>query len=179
MDQDAYSEFHAFVEARSPELIRRAYVLVGGDYAAAQDLVQASLAKVAMRWANVDEPIAYVRTVMYRQQISWWRRGWDRMETPSAAVPDRSDPDAAGPTELKLIVRAALRRLTPRQRAVLFLRYFEDLPETEVAATLGCSVGNVRSTTHRALAKLREVAPELAEFAPPPQTRHPFTEALT
>jgi RNA polymerase sigma factor (sigma-70 family) len=132
-----------------------------------------------MRWGSVDEPIAYVRTVMYRQQISWWRRGWSRMETPSAAVPDHTDRDAAGATELKLTVRAALFRLTPRQRAVLFLRYFEDLPEAEVAATLGCSVGNVRSTAHRALAKLRETAPELAEFAPPTQTRHPFTEALT
>ncbi len=178
MDQHEEAEFHAFVSARSAELIRRAYVLVGGDYAAAQDLVQASLAKVALRWGSLDEPIAYVRTVMYRQQISWWR-SWGRMETPSAAVPDRVGPDAAGATDLKLSVRAALRRLTPRQRAVLFLRYFEDLSETDAAATLGCSVGNVRSITHRALAKLREVAPELAEFASPAGTQHPFKEALT
>jgi RNA polymerase sigma-70 factor (sigma-E family) len=176
MDQEAESDFREFVNARSPELIRRAFILVGGDYAAAQDLVQTALAKVAQRWGHIDEPIAYVRTVMYRQQATWWRLGRNRFETPSAVVPDRTGPDASSATELKLTVRAALFRLTPRQRAVLFLRFFEDLPEAEVAMTLGCSVGTVRSTSHRALAKLREVAPELAEFRSQTAT---LREALT
>ncbi len=70
-------------------------------------------------------------------------------------------PDASGAAEVRLVVRTALSRLTARQRTVLVLRYFEDLPEAEVARLLGCSVGTVRSTTHRSLARLRTLAPEL------------------
>jgi DNA-directed RNA polymerase specialized sigma24 family protein len=121
VDKASEAEFREFVAGRSLELMRRAFVLVGGDYEAAEDLVQVVLAKVASRWADIDEPIAYVRTIMYRQQISWWRRGWSRMETPSADLPDCPTTDAAHATDVKLTVRAALFRLTPRQRAVLFL----------------------------------------------------------
>lgn len=70
--------------------------------------------------------------------------------------------DAAAAAELRLVMRQALSRLTARQRTVLVLRYFEDLPEADVARLLGCSVGTVRSTTHRSLARLRVLAPELA-----------------
>jgi RNA polymerase sigma-70 factor (sigma-E family) len=183
VDQVAETEFRDFVTACSPELMRRAFVLVGGDYEAARDLVQAALAKALSRWDSIDQPIAYVRTIMYRQQINWWRRGWGRMELPSAEVPERAGDDTTYSTELKLTVRAALYRLTPRQRAVLFLRYFEDLSEAEAANILGCSVGNIRSTSHRALARLREIAPELAEFSPSARITSPAQrspkEALT
>ncbi len=164
MDRVDDDRFRDFVAQRSPELIRRAHLLVGGDSHAAKDLLQAALIKLATRWQQVDDPAAYVRVVMYRQQISWWRRGWSRFEVATAAVPERRSADSTHSTDLRLTVRVALRRLTPKQRAVLFLRYFEDLPETEVADILGCSVGTVRSTNHRALARLRAIAPELAEL---------------
>lgn len=164
MDRVDEDRFRDFVAQRSPELIRRAHVLVGGDSHAAKDLLQAALIKLAARWQQVDDPAAYVRVVMYRQQISWWRRGWSRFEVATDSVPERRGSDPAHSADLRLSVRVALRRLTPRQRAVLFLRYFEDLPEADIAEILGCSVGTVRSTNHRALARLRTIAPELAEL---------------
>ena len=164
VDKADEETFREFVAVPSPELMRRAFVLVGGDHDAAKDLLQASLIKLASRWTSVDDPAAYLRTVMYRQQISWWRHGWSRFEVTSGAVPDRVGGDGTHVTDLRLSVRAAMRRLTPKQRAVLFLRYFEDLPEADVASVLRCSVGTVRSTNHRALARLRAIAPERAEL---------------
>lgn len=157
-------DFRAFVNARSGDLMRRAFVLTGGDQHAAEDLVQTALAKAADHWSQLDHPLAFVRTVMYRQQISWHRLGWSKHESAAETLPEPAMGDRSHLIELKLAVRGALGRLSPRQRAVLFLRHFEDLPESEVAEVLGCSVGNVRSTNHRALQRLREVAPELADF---------------
>ncbi len=169
VDEDRFREF---VSSRSAELLRRAYVLAGGDHDLAKDLLQAALVKLAARWDAVDDPGAYVRVIMYRQQISWWRRGWHRYEVSSPAVRDKRDGDPAHRTDLRLTVRTAMRRLTAKQRAVLFLRYFEDLAEADVARVLGCSVGTVRSTNHRALARLRAVAPELAELDGGPGGHH-------
>ena len=81
--------------------------------------------------------------------------------------------DAAAASDLRVVMREALSRLTARQRTVLVLRYFEDLPEADVARLLGCSVGTVRSTTHRSLARLRTLAPELAALGPPDTVRQP------
>ncbi|MBH5334259.1 SigE family RNA polymerase sigma factor [Streptomyces pactum] len=161
MDAEAEEEFREFVEARSPELLRLAVLLSGGDRHAAEDLLQSALIKVAARWHRIEDPEPYVRQVLYRQQIGRWRLRWRQREVTVAAPPERGTGDASGGTELRVLMRAALSRLTPRQRTVLVLRYFEDLPETEVARLLGCSVGTVRSTTHRSLAKLRGIAPEL------------------
>jgi RNA polymerase sigma-70 factor (sigma-E family) len=172
MDEADEELFREFVALHSPELMRRAFVLVGGDFDAAKDLVQAALIKLVSRWTSVEDPLAYLRTVIYRQQISWWRRGWSRFEVTSGAVPDRAGGDGTHVTDLRVIVRAAMRRLTPKQRAVLFLRYFEDLPEADVASVLGCSVGTVRSTNHRALARLRAIAPELGELDGDRAARH-------
>jgi RNA polymerase sigma-70 factor (sigma-E family) len=155
------SAFRDFVAARSPALMRLGFLLTGGDQYAAEDLVQTALAKLAAKWQRVEAPEAYVRQVMYRQQVSWWRAAGRRPEVVRPEVPERPDADAHGRSELRLVLRGALARLTPRQRAVLVLRYYEDLPERDVAQLLGCSVGTVRSTAHRSLAKLREVAPEL------------------
>jgi RNA polymerase sigma-70 factor (sigma-E family) len=163
MDAAVEGDFREFVEARSPSLMRMAFLLTGGDQHAAEDLLQTALAKVAARWRSVDSPERYVRQVIYRQQVSWWRLKWHRHETNVAVPPDEAREDGTSAVDLKMTVRAALARLTPRQRAVLVLRFFEDLPEAEVARLLDCSVGTVRSTTHRSLARLRAVAPELEE----------------
>ncbi|WP_283135117.1 SigE family RNA polymerase sigma factor [Rhizohabitans arisaemae] len=163
MDAAAERRFRDFVAARSPALMRLAFLLSGGDQHAAEDLLQIALAKTVARWHAVDEPEAYVRRVLYRQQISLWRRATRRREIAVAEPPEGVAQDATQAIHMKIVVRHALARLTPRQRAVLVLRYFEDLPEAEVAAVLGCSVGTVRSTAHRSLAKLRVLVPELAE----------------
>lgn len=161
MDATAEREFRDFVAARSGALMRLAFLLSGGDQHAAEDLLQASLAKTAARWSRVDNPESYLRSVMYRQQVSWWRLRRSH-EVPIAAPPESVDRGIdSDDIDLRLMLRQALARLTPRQRATLVLRYFEDLSEAEVARLLGCSVGTVRSTTHRSLARLRAVTAEL------------------
>ncbi|MEU0567067.1 SigE family RNA polymerase sigma factor [Nonomuraea sp. NPDC005983] len=163
MDAAAERRFRDFVAARSPSLMRLAFLLTGGDQHAAEDLLQTALARTVAKWRTVEEPEAYVRQVMYRQQVSLWRRATGRRETAVAQPPERAVQDSTHAVDVQIVVRRALARLTRRQRAVLVLRYFEDLPEAEVAAMLGCSVGTVRSTAHRSLARLRTLAPELTE----------------
>lgn len=162
MDAAAERRFHDFVAARSPSLMRLAFLLTGGDRHAAEDLLQASLAKTAVHWRRVEDPDRYVRRVMYTQQVSWWRRLSRQRETSMAAPPEVSGGDETSGVDLKITIQRALARLTQRQRTMLVLRYFEDLPETEVSRLLGCSIGTVRSTTYRSLARLRELSPELA-----------------
>jgi RNA polymerase sigma factor (sigma-70 family) len=96
--------------------------------------------------------------------VSRWRLKWPRRELSVAEPPEGTfhDVDASSAAELRVVMRGAPARLTARQRTVLVLRYFEDLPEADVARLLGCSVGTVRSTTHRSLARLRTLAPEPA-----------------
>ncbi|MEV0597522.1 SigE family RNA polymerase sigma factor [Nonomuraea cavernae] len=162
MDAADEQDFREFVSARSAALMRLGFLLTGGDQHAAEDLVQAALAKLAAKWHRVNAPEAYVRQIMYRQQVSWWRTIGRRGEVVQAVPPDRPGKDHTHQSELHMVLRGALARLTPRQRAVLVLRYLEDLPEDRVAEALGCSIGTVRSTTHRSLARLRQIAPELA-----------------
>ncbi|QFR02458.1 SigE family RNA polymerase sigma factor [Streptomyces phaeolivaceus] len=167
MDAAGQESFREFVAGRSSALLRTAVLLSGGDRHAAEDLLQNALIKAAGRWQRIDEPEAYVRRILYRQQVSRWRLKWRRRELTVAEPPESAgDADGAAGVELRLVMRGALARLTARQRTVLVLRYFEDLPEGEVARILGCSVGTVRSTTHRSLARLRALAPELAALGP-------------
>ncbi|MEV0221330.1 SigE family RNA polymerase sigma factor [Streptomyces sp. NPDC050704] len=173
MDAQGHERFREFVENRSSALLKTAVLLSGGDRHAAEDLLQNALIKAAGRWQRIDEPEAYVRQILYRQQVSRWRLKWRRRELTVAEPPDGTagsggsgGNDASSATELRIVMRGALARLTARQRTVLVLRYFEDLPEADVARILGCSVGTVRSTTHRSLAKLRALAPELAALGP-------------
>ncbi len=158
MDADAEREFREFVAARSGALFRSAYLLTG-QREAAEDLLQTVLAKVARRWSRIHgEPDGYVRAALYREQVSRWRRRG--REVPG--VPDTAGPgDHAATTDLRVSLAAALRRLTPRQRAVVVLRYVEDLSEAQVAAVLDVSIGTVRSTGSRALARLRAECPSL------------------
>ncbi|MEU6823018.1 SigE family RNA polymerase sigma factor [Streptomyces atriruber] len=161
-EQDSFREF---VASRSSALLKTAVLLSGGDRHAGEDLLQNALVKAAGRWQRIDEPEAYVRRILYRQQVSRWRLKWPRRELAVAEPPERAaSGDGTSAADLRIVMRGALAKLTARQRTVLVLRYFEDLPEADVAAVLGCSVGTVRSTTHRSLARLRGLAPELAHL---------------
>lgn len=160
MRQRSRAAFEEYVVGRSAALGRVAYLLTGNVHDA-EDLLQQTLINVAARWEHIEsDPDAYTRRALYHQHVSWWRL---RRRSPVTASdpPDipAHDPDAA----TTVAVRAALARLAPRQRAVLVLRYFEDLTEVEAAAVLGISVGTVKSQTRDALARLRLVAPELVE----------------
>ncbi|HVF05604.1 MAG TPA: SigE family RNA polymerase sigma factor [Frankiaceae bacterium] len=158
--------FDDFVRTRTPGLLRVAYLLTGEQHAA-EDLVQSALERTAGRWRHLvrnDSADGYVRTVMYRLQVDRWRRRAKFAEQVTAAVPDGAGPDPYGAADTRLALRAALARLTPRQRAVLVLRFFEDLGEARTAEVLGCSAGTVKSQTALALRRLREGAPELADL---------------
>jgi RNA polymerase sigma-70 factor, ECF subfamily len=157
MSPEADIDFRTFVAARSPALLRTAYLLAGGDWALAEDLLQTALTKTYLAWGRIKDSNAresYVRTTMARTATSWWRRKWHG-ERSTLDLPERSEPDHTG----QLAERDALWRLVmtlpQRQRAVLVLRFYEDLSEAEIAHTLGLSPGTVKSHTSRALATLR------------------------
>lgn len=158
--------FVALVHARTAALLRSAYLLTG-DRQLAEDLVQTALAKTALHWRRVDKDRAeaYTRKVMYHEQVTQWRRRRVAESFPATMPESTGRGSESDATELKVAVARALTRLGPRQRAVLVLRYYEDLPITEVAKLLGCSVGTIKSQTHRALATLRAAAPQLLDFS--------------
>ncbi|MFP3989337.1 SigE family RNA polymerase sigma factor [Streptomyces sp. E11-3] len=162
MEASRHDEFGEFVAMRSTALLQLAMLLTGGDRHAAEDLLQIALMKVYGRWGRIEQPEAYIRQVMYRQQVNRWRLRRHRAETTVSVLPESGGTaDTAEDSALRIALWAALGRLTKRQRTVVVLRYFEDLSETEVAALLGCAVGTVRSTAHRSLARLRKLVPEL------------------
>lgn len=162
MDEATRANFAEFAAARTPALIRVAYLLTGNQHAA-EDLVQSALVKTLARWASLrhEDPEGYLRVVMYREQVSLWRRLSRHRETPLAQPVDTVVPDPAARTDLALAMREALLALPVAQRTVLVLRYYEDLTESQVAELLGCSVGTVRSRTNRAVSRLRELLPAL------------------
>lgn len=155
-------DFEAWVQARSGALARSAYLLTG-DVHLAEDLVQDTLARVAQHWRKVsqrDSPDAYARRVMHNLAIDRWRR---RSVRPRE-VADSGHPElgSSGPdVERRLVLRDALARLTPKQRAVVTLRFYDDLTEVQTAAVLGCSPNTVKSQTRQALERLRVLAPDL------------------
>ncbi|MGK5675263.1 SigE family RNA polymerase sigma factor [Micromonospora sp. URMC 106] len=163
---DAFEGLSEFVRSHTPALSRLAYLLTG-NHPDAQDLLQSALTKTAVRWhrvAGYDDPVAYVRRVMVNEATSRWRR-WRRLRIdPVVKVPERTRPDDATHAVGRVVLWEALGRLTNRQRALLVLRFYEDRSVQETADLLGCSVGTVKSQTHHALARLRAVAPELAEL---------------
>jgi RNA polymerase sigma-70 factor (sigma-E family) len=148
----AAESFDAFVQARSRPLLRTAYLLTR-DHALAEDLVQTALAKAWFAWARIEggDPEPYVRRIMVNTYASWWRRRWNG-EVPSDELPETPAPAA---TEERTDLWQALGRLPRKQRAVVVLRYYDDLTEAETARLLGCSVGTVKSQTNKAFAKLR------------------------
>lgn len=161
---DGEREFAAFVRARQQSLLHAAILLVG-DVSAAQDLVQEALIKLAERWEKVERgaEAAYVRRTMYRDSVSRWRRlRRERLyEDPSTASgrrgADHHDPVSAWTAGAE--VRAALQQLSPGQRAVMVLRYYEDLSEAQIAQVLGISRGTVKSQASDAVRQLRHLLP--------------------
>ncbi|GAB3150199.1 SigE family RNA polymerase sigma factor [Micromonospora sonneratiae] len=151
------ANFEEFVVARGRALIRFAYLLTGDGYLA-EDLVQEALLRSHRRWSAVertDNPEPYVRKAILHLYLSWRSRR-SSSEAPFAELPDRPGPDQ--PTdavverdELWLL----LRQLPRAQRAVVVLRYYEDLSDADIAALLGCSRATVRVHAFKALAKLR------------------------
>ena len=155
MTPDAEQHFAAFVAGRGPALQRTAYLLTG-DWGQAEDLLQTALAKSYLAWGRIqnDDPEGYVRTVLANTHATWWRRKW-RGEAPTEELPDQAPPDGWGGVDDRVALGRALARLPRRQRAVLVLRFHEDMTEVAVARALGISVGTVKSQTAKALAKLR------------------------
>jgi RNA polymerase sigma-70 factor (sigma-E family) len=158
MDREV--ELREFVSARGVALSRAAYLLTG-DHQAAEDLVQDTYVVLVRRWqknGRVD-PEAYVRRILYTRFVDGWRRR-RLVELPWASPPETPGGDEAGTTSDRLTLAGALARLTPRQRAVLVLRFYEDLTESQAAAALGISPNTVKSQTRVALQRLRELAPD-------------------
>jgi len=149
--------FAEFVSLRYPSLARSAYLLVG-DRGSAEDLVQAALFSTFAAWGRlhaVEAAEAYTRTTMVRLAGRWSRRRW-RGEIPHAQITwPQGSADPSSEADAAVDVLVALNRLPLSQRAVLVLRYFDDLSEAETAKVLGCSVGTVKSRASRGLATLR------------------------
>lgn len=165
---DRNSELREFVAARGAALSRAAYLLTG-DRHAAEDLVQETYVVMVRQWRRIDSsnPEPYVRRIMYSRFVDGWRRR-RLAEFPTATPFEVGDHvDELGRAVDRLTLRDALLRLTPRQRAVLVLRFFEDLTEAQAADVLGVSTSTVKSQTRVALQRLRELAPgAVASFEP-------------
>jgi len=149
-------DFEEFVAARSPALLRTAYLLTG-NHQDAEDLVQAALLKAVPKWGRVREHEPYVRRILLHESVSRWRR---RRWRDQHGVTSRAA-RAAADVDTRLALRLAMGHLAPRQRAVVVLRYFDDLTEVQTAELLGISVGTVKSQTRDALARLRTLVPDL------------------
>ena len=158
--------FDAYVRERWAPLLRTATLLTG-DRHAAEDLVQETLVRAAQHWNRVEPATAdaYVRRILYTRSVDAWR--WRRHQPDPV---DRAEHDVvasqvgagADAVDTRLTLAEALARLTPRQRAVLVARFYEDRTEVDAARVLGCSVSTVKSQTRHALERLRVLAPELA-----------------
>ena len=149
--------FDDFVDASSPRLLRTARALIG-DQGLAEDLVQTALAKTWFMWNSLRDPLAaeaYARRILVRTHIRWWQRRW-RGEEPAAELPDRIGIDEYAAPDQRDLLRRVMAGLPARMRAALVLRFIADMSEEDAAAALGCSVGTVKSTVSRGLARLRD-----------------------
>ena len=154
------SDFSEYMAARQAALYRTAYLLAG-DHASAEDLLQNAFAKLYLSWDKVRDREAldgYVRRIMVHENNSLWRRAWKRREHSTDAMPEtgvhESYDDGLGGA-----LWSYISTLSPKQRSVVVLRYYEQLSEAEIADVLGISVGTVKSQASRALASLRARAP--------------------
>jgi len=152
------AEFAEYMAARQPSLLRTAYLLTG-DRHAAEDLVQTALAKLYLSWDKVhrrDLLDGYVRRILVNENNSLWRRAWKRNEVVTDEVPDRDVVAHEHDYGEKSALWDFVQTLPKKQRAVIVLRYYEELSEAETAELLGISVGTVKSQASRALASMRE-----------------------
>src|SRR5215468_7649125 len=150
-------EFREFVAARSAALLRTAYLLAG-DWATAEDLLQTALTKTYLAWKRLGEIEAvepYARRVLVNTATSWWRRRWHG-ERPTEFLPERSVADATEEHLDRDLLWKHVKALPARQRAVLVLRFYEDMSEAQTAELLNISAGTVKSQTSRALGTLRQ-----------------------
>jgi RNA polymerase sigma-70 factor (sigma-E family) len=148
--------FEEFVTFRSERLLRAAYQLTH-DRLLAEDLLQTALARAWRVWSRLSgeaDPEPYVRRIMFNTYASWWRRRWTH-ERPTDVLPERGEASIAAAQAERDQLWRALGRLTRRQRAVVVLRFYEDLTESQVAEVLGCAIGSVKAHSSRALAALR------------------------
>ncbi|MFI5937286.1 SigE family RNA polymerase sigma factor [Actinoplanes sp. NPDC051494] len=158
-----HDDFREFVRERTPALSRHAYMLTG-DHQLAEDLLQSALASTYRHWRRVRDtnPEGYLRQAMYHQHISWWRRKRVR-EQLFAAPRQAPQADPSDATALRLSIAQALGQLTAKQRAVIVLRFYDDLTEAQAADVLGCRIGTVKRHAHDALRRLRDIAPDLLD----------------
>ena len=161
-------EFADFVTARMPAVLRWAHLLTG-DRGRAEDLTQHAFAATYRHWRRISPAgaEAYVRRAVLNAHLSAWRRGWLRNERPTGELPERAGPEPMAGVDERDAMWAALAGLPPRQRAVLVLRYYEDLSESEIARVLDISVGTVKSQASKALATLRAKRPDLVREETP------------
>jgi RNA polymerase sigma-70 factor (sigma-E family) len=146
--------FAEFVTTRSARLLRTAYLLTH-DWGQAEDLLQTSLVKAWSAWRRIEaDPEPYVRRILVNTYATWWRRRW-RGEQPAEQLPEPDGDEPHLAVDARDEVWRALGRLPRRQRAVLVLRYFEDLSEAQIAEAMGVSIGTVKSQAAKALARLR------------------------
>jgi RNA polymerase sigma-70 factor (sigma-E family) len=179
-DESVEEEFRQFVAARSAALLRTAYLLVG-DWAHAEDVLQTALTRSYLAWrrlGEIDAAEAYTRRVLVTTATSWWRRRWHG-ERPSEVLPERSTGDATDSWLEREVLWQHVRSLPARQRAVLVLRFYEDLTEVETAKVLGVAVGTVKSHCARALTTLRARLAESGLEAAVPAVVQPIQEGVT
>ncbi|MGL5810211.1 MAG: SigE family RNA polymerase sigma factor [Nocardioides sp.] len=174
--QEVEAEFTEFVRSWWAYLYRTAYLLVG-ERGHAEDLLQASLTKTYLAWPRLRDPAAapaYTRKAIFTQASSWFRRRSWQSEVPHGELPEPSDTPMPGgiAIEERWEVLEALRQLSPRQRAVIVLRYYEEMSVDETATVLGCSTGTVKRHGFDALSRLRELMGVTA--GPIPRTATPI-----
>jgi RNA polymerase sigma-70 factor (sigma-E family) len=186
------ASFEQFVEGSSSRMLTTAMLLTGHNRADAEDLLQTVLERAFRRWRRIcrtGDPSPYVRQMLVNAAIDRWRLLRRRPEQPLGsgdvlpAAAGLSGPDQSAAIADQDLLWRALAQLPPGQRAILVLRYYEDLTEAQTAAVLGCSVGSVKTQASRALAKLRGIvgitdcqsrpdAPKLTDEMPPRGARH-------
>jgi RNA polymerase sigma-70 factor (sigma-E family) len=164
VDRDA--EFTAFVVDSGPALVRTAWLLCG-EQARAEDLAQQALLRTYLAWPRIRDPLAYARRAVATARIDSWRKRRLEVLTPPEDLRATGGDGADARAERDRLVRA-LMTLPARQRRIVVLRYLLDLPEAEVAADLGVSLGTVKSTASRGLDRLRAVLGDASGSATTP-----------
>ena len=162
-------DFEDFASSRGTTFAREAYLICSGDRAAAEDAVQEALTKAYVRWGHISglsNPTGYVRRMVINECLTT-RRRWRRHESHTPMV-EGHVVGGFEPVEDRQVLAQLLAQLGPRQRAVLVLRYFCDMPDPQIAEVLGCSPANVRSQASRALQSLRRST----STSTPEGTRH-------